>query len=234
MTQLSPAPGTEHSSNGDSAARPWKILIVDDHPLVRKGMTALISQEEDLEVCGESGEMDEALQLLGELQPDLAVVDISLKAGNGLELVKHAAASHPNVKMLVCSMHDESLFAERCLRAGASGYLNKEAASDQVIDAIRSIRGGKTFVSPQLAERLLSRIVGGGTADQSPIESLTDRELEVFGLIGQGLTTRQIAERLHLSYKTIESYRENIKAKLSLKNAAELNRHAVQWVLENG
>lgn len=197
-------------------------------------MATLISQEEDLTICGECAEMDEAIRFVREYEPELAIVDISLKTGNGLELIKHIAATHPEMKILVCSMHDESLFAERCLRAGASGYINKEAASDQVIDAIRAIRNGKTFVSPQLAERLLSRIVGGNPAHQSPIDSLTDRELEVFGLIGQGLTTRQIAERLHLSYKTIESYRENIKAKLSLKNAAELNRHAVQWTLENG
>lgn len=197
-------------------------------------MSALIAQEDDLEVCGECGDMEAARQLLDDLAPDVMIVDISLRTGNGLELVKHTVAAHPEVKMLICSMHDESLFAERCLRAGAAGYLNKEAASEQLINAIRTIREGKTFVSPQLAERLLNRIVGGGSAVRSPIESLTDREIEVFGLIGQGLTTRQIAERLSLSYKTIESYRENIKAKLSLKNAAELSRHAVQWVLENG
>ncbi|HWL10437.1 MAG TPA: response regulator transcription factor [Planctomicrobium sp.] len=216
------------------SSRPKSILIVDDHPLVRKGMATLISFEQDLTVVGETGEMAEAVRLTETLSPDLMVIDISLKTGNGLELVKQISAQHPEVKMLVCSMHDESLFAERCLRAGAGGYLNKEAASDQVINAIRTIFNGKTFVSPQLAERLLNRIVSGGSGELSPIETLTDRELEVFGLIGQGLTTRQIAERLHLSYKTIESYRENLKAKLSLKNAAELNRHAVQWVLENG
>ncbi len=210
------------------------ILIVDDHPLVRKGMVTLVSQEADLSVVGETDEMAEAVRLAEALTPDLMIIDISLKTGNGLELVKQITARHPSIKMLVCSMHDESLFAERCLRAGAEGYVNKEAASEQVINAIRTIFSGKTFVSPYLAERLLSRIVSGGSGDVSPIETLTDRELEVFGLIGQGLTTRQIAERLHLSYKTIESYRENLKAKLSLKNAAELNRHAVQWVLENG
>ncbi|SFI97965.1 DNA-binding response regulator, NarL/FixJ family, contains REC and HTH domains [Planctomicrobium piriforme] len=227
------AGGAENLPSPD-VERQWKILIVDDHPLVRKGMVTLISQEPDLKVVGEAAEMQDAAKLAGELEPDLMVIDISLRSGNGLELVKQITSANPRIKMLVCSMHDESLFAERCLRAGAGGYLNKEAASDQVIDAIRSILGGKTFVSPQLAERLLNRIVAGGNGDVSPIESLTDRELEVFGLIGQGLTTRQIAERLHLSYKTIESYRENLKAKLSLRNAAELNRHAVQWALENG
>jgi len=217
-----------------SPSTPKSILIVDDHPLVRKGLATLIGQEADLRVIGEASEMSEAVRMAGELLPDLMVIDISLKTGNGLELVKQISARHSDIKMLVCSMHDESLFAERCLRAGAGGYLNKEAASDQVVNAIRTVFSGKTYVSHQLAERLLNRIVAGGGNEQSPIETLTDRELEVFGLIGQGLTTRQIAERLHLSYKTIESYRENLKAKLSLKNAAELNRHAVQWVLENG
>lgn len=211
-----------------------KVLIVDDHPLVRKGMIALIAQEPDLVVCSETGEMEEAARLIREQNPDLMVIDISLKSGNGLELVKHTAATHPHIKMLVCSMHDEALFAERCLRAGAKGFLNKEAASSQVTVAIRTILDGKIYMSPQLSERLLNRVVTGGSSlEQSPLERLTDRELEVFGLIGQGLTTRQIADKLHLSYKTIESYRENIKAKLALKNAAELNRHAVQWALEN-
>ncbi|MCA8998204.1 MAG: response regulator transcription factor [Planctomycetaceae bacterium] len=217
----------------DQVGQPWRILLVDDHPLVRRGMAVLIAQEPDLNVCGETGEMDEAMRLVREHKPDMMIIDLSLKTGNGLELVKQVASAYPAVKMLVCSMHDETLFAERCLRAGAGGYLNKEAASERVVEAIRTVRSGKTFVSAELAERLLNRIVTGAPANQSPIESLTDRELEVFGLIGQGLTTRQIADRLHLSYKTIESYRENIKAKLSLKNAAELNRHAVQWVMEN-
>ncbi|WP_437228914.1 response regulator [Planctomicrobium sp. SH661] len=218
----------------DPVGHPWKILIVDDHPLVRKGMTALIQGENELQVVGESGEMDEALQFVDQLRPHLVIVDISLKSGNGLELIKQLSSAATGVKMLVCSMHDESLFAERCLRAGAGGYLNKEAACTSLLDAIRAVLDGKTYVSPQLAERLLNRIVGGGGDQRAPIETLTDRELEVFGLIGHGLTTRQISERLQLSYKTIESYRENIKAKLSLKNAAELNRHAVRWVLEKG
>ncbi len=218
----------------ESATKPWRLLIVDDHPLVRKGLAALIANEPDLEVCGESDEMADAISQMRKLEPDMIVVDISLKAGNGLELVKHIRSTHPHVKLLVCSMHDEALFAERCLRAGANGYLNKEAASERVIEAIRIIRSGKPFLSEELAERLLSRVVGGeDPLQQSPIESLTDRELEVFGLIGEGLTTRQIADSLHLSHKTIESYRENIKTKLGLKNAAELSRHAVQWAMEN-
>lgn len=217
-----------------SDAKPWQVLLVDDHPLMRKGMSALLTNEANYQIVGECGDMAQALQLVDQLTPDLVIVDISLKSGNGLELIKQLTSQHPEVKMLACSMHDESLFAERCLRAGASGYLNKEAAGDQLVEALNSIRSGKTYVSTELAERLLSRIVGGGMSPLAPIETLTDRELEVFDLIGHGLTTRQISERLQLSYKTIESYRENIKAKLSLKNASELNRHAVRWVLEKG
>lgn len=217
-----------------ASQRPWRILIVDDHPLVRAGLATLISAEADLEVCGESDELPTAMDQIRELQPDLVIVDISLKNGNGIELIKHIRSTHAQVKVLVCSMHDESLYAERCLRAGANGYLNKQAAGRNVIDAIRTIRSGKAFLSEALSDRLLSRVVGGDAALQhSPVDGLTDRELEVFGLIGQGLTTRQIAERLHLSHKTIESYRENIKGKLGLKNAAELSRHAVQWAMEN-
>ncbi|WP_437187990.1 response regulator transcription factor [Planctomicrobium sp. SH668] len=232
MGFTSAATGTELNHRPQPQA-PWTILIVDDHPLVRKGMTTLIGVESDLQVVGECAEMQEAIRLVGELHPSLVIVDISLKSGNGLELIKHLINNYPQVKMLVCSMHDESLFAERCLRAGAGGYLNKDAAASYLVTAIRSIREGRAFVSPAMSEKLLSRIVGGGASNQAPIETLTDRELEVFGLIGNGLTTRQISERLGLSYKTIESYRENIKAKLTLKNAAELNRHAVQWVLES-
>jgi DNA-binding NarL/FixJ family response regulator len=222
--------GTEPAQHGSTTD--WRILLVDDHPLVRKGISAVISQAEHLSVCGECGSVDEALPLIEQHHPDLAIIDISLKSGNGLDLVKQLAVSHPELQLLVCSMHDENLFAERCLRAGARGYVNKEAAGSELLDAIETVRSGKTFLSPQLTERLVQRMVNGGFPEQSPMESLTDRELEVFGLIGQGLTTRQIAERLGLSYKTIESYRENIKAKLLLKNAAELCRHAVQWVLE--
>jgi len=213
---------------------PLKILIVDDHPLVRKGFSALISQADDLVIVGESDDVDDALQQVGELRPDLVIVDLSLKTGNGLDLIKQLSQKFPHVKKLVCSIHGESLYAERCLRAGASGYLNKQLAGETVLEAIRTVQDGKTYLSPRLAEILLGRMVGSNSASQaSSIESLTDRELEVFGLIGQALTTRQISERLQLSYKTIESYRENIKAKLSLKNAAELNQHAVRWILEN-
>jgi DNA-binding NarL/FixJ family response regulator len=214
---------------------PARILIVDDHPIVRRGLAQLIGDEPDLEVCGEAGDVPEALRLVNETQPDLVLIDISLRDGNGIELIKQLKSRDEGLRMLVSSMHDESLFAERCLRAGAKGYISKEEAAEKVVGAIRTVLQGKIYLSAYLADNLLHRMIGGeDSLEHSPIDSLSDRELEVFGLIGQGLTTRKIAEKLHLSPKTVETYRENIKSKLNLKNAAELNRHAVQWALENG
>lgn len=219
------------TSRGSNLVR---VLIVDDHSLVRRGMVELLSHERDLTVCGEAADLPSAFRMLREARPDVAVVDITLNSGNGLELIKEIKACHPHVRIVVSSMHDESLFGERCLRAGAAGYVNKEEAAEKVVAAIRTVLAGRLYLSDQLAQRMLMRAVGqtdAGTA--SPLDSLTDRELEVFALIGQGLTTRQIAEKLDLSVKTIESYRENIKSKLDLKNAAELSLHAVHWTMEN-
>lgn len=216
-------------------SNPARILIVDDHPIVRRGLAQLIGDEADLEVCGEAGDVPEALRLVNDTQPDLVLIDISLRDGNGIELIKQLKSRDDGLRMLVSSMHDESLFAERCLRAGAKGYISKEEAAEKVVGAIRTVLQGKIYLSAYLADNLLHRMIGGeDSLEHSPIDSLSDRELEVFGLIGQGLTTRKIAEKLHLSPKTVETYRENIKSKLNLKNAAELNRHAVQWALENG
>ncbi len=217
----------------EQPGRKFQILLVDDHMLIRRGMTALIAQEDDLHICGEAGDLGEAMQLVRRLAPDLVIVDLTLTTGSGLELIKQIAAVRPETKMLVCSMHDEKLYAERCLRAGAHGYINKEAAGAQIVTAIRTILSGQPYVSKSLANQLLTRMIGGQQlVNESPMDALTDRQLEVFQLIGQGLSTREIAEKMHLSHKTIESYREQIKAKLSLKNASELNRHAVQWALE--
>lgn len=220
----------------DNVARPQKVarvLIVDDHSLVRRGMTDLLSHEPDLTVCGEAADVASAYRLIRELVPDVAVVDLTLNSGNGLELIKEIKASHPAVRIVVSSMHDESLFGERCLRAGAMAYVNKEEAAEKVVDAIRSVLAGNLYLSTQLAQRMLQRVVGQIEQASTPLDVLTDRELEVFAMIGQGLTTRQIAENLDLSIKTIEGYREGIKAKLNLKNSAELSRHAVHWSLEN-
>ena len=220
--------------NGTLTTNVAQILIVDDHPVVRDGLTLLISQEHDMEVCGQVEGLTEALQFYTRKQPDLLIIDISLKDGSGIELIKEIKARNPNAKMLVASMHDEALFAERALRAGAMGYINKSEGTDRVVDAIRQVLGGKITLSPRMTERMLHRSVGTSNGpERSPIEKLSDRELETFEMIGQGLTTRQIAARLHLSPKTVESYREHIKVKLNLENANELTRHAVQWVLEN-
>jgi DNA-binding NarL/FixJ family response regulator len=212
-----------------------KILIVDDHPIVREGLVARIIRQPDLTVCGEAEDVAGALELVRTAKPDLVIVDLSLKSSQGLDLIKKVAASAPSIKMLVSSMYDESLYAERALRAGAMGYVNKQEMSEKILDAIRCVLDGKIYLSPVMTERLLQRAVGSGSQiAPSPVESLSDRELEVFKMIGKGRTTRQIAAELHLSVKTIETHRENIKGKLNVPNSIELSREAVQWVMENG
>lgn len=212
-----------------------RILIVDDHPLVCRGLGQLIDDEPGMELAGHASESAEAMRLVEQEKPNLVVVDISLKDSNGLELVKQIKARFPSVKMLVSSMHDESLYAERALRAGAMGYISKQEAGDEMIAGIKRVLGGKVYLSNRVADRILHRVVDGEEKlDRSPIDNLSDRELEVFELIGKGLTTRQIAKKLHLSPKTIETHREHIKVKLALKNSNELVRHAVKWQLEQG
>ncbi len=213
--------------------RTYKILIVDDHPIVRHGMVQLIASEPDLEICGQASDAGEALDLIKATHPDLVIVDISLQGVNGIELIKQVKAIDNSIRMLVASMHDESLFAERALRAGAMGYINKEVAGDEVVEAIRQILKGKVYLSARMADHMLHRVVDGNEElTQSSIESLSDRELQVFELIGKGLSTREVAKKLHLSPKTVETYREHIKTKLNLKNSNELVRHAVKWELD--
>ncbi len=212
-----------------------KILIVDDHPMMRKGLAVQISSEPELEVCGEADNVAAALRLVDELYPALVIVDISLKTGNGIDLVKRIRARHPKMKMLVNSMYDESVYAERALQAGALGYLNKQTAEKTLIEAIRTILADKTYLSPEMSDRILKSRVGRTIeSGKSPIESLSDRELEVLTLIGQGNPTGVIAKKLHLSVHTIDTYREKLKIKLDLATGAELNRYATLWVLENG
>jgi DNA-binding NarL/FixJ family response regulator len=214
---------------------PARILIVDDHPMVRDGLAAQISSESDLAVCGEADDVDAALRLVGELNPDLMIIDISLKTGHGIQLVKEIRARHPKMKMLVNSMYEEAVYAERSLQAGALGYINKQTAREKVIEAIRTVLEGKTYLSPEMTDRILKRQIGGMIKPgESPIESLSNRELEVLTLIGGGQTTGSIAGQLHLSVHTIDTYREKLKTKLNLANSAELNRYAAQWILENG
>jgi DNA-binding NarL/FixJ family response regulator len=208
-----------------------RVLLVDDHPVVRQGLAQLINGESDMEVCGQAESASEALKAIKQDEPDAAVVDISLKDSNGIELIKDLKVRHPQLPVLVLSMHDESFYAERCLRAGARGYITKEEAIETVLTAIRRVLSGDLYLSENMASKMLSVFVSGGrSAAGSDVERLSDRELEVFELIGLGYQTREVAERLHLSVKTIDSHRANIKRKLGLANATELLQHAIQWV----
>jgi DNA-binding NarL/FixJ family response regulator len=207
-----------------------RILLVDDHPIVRQGLAELIDHQKDLMVCGTAEEVHQALDQIAALGPDLVVVDISLKSSNGIELLKDIKVRHPKLPVLMLSMHDETLYAVRALRAGASGYIMKQEATDNVLTAIRQVLAGEIYLSERMEKKMMQQLVGGRSARTgSPLEDLSDRELEVFNLIGQGHGTRQIAEELHLSIKTIESHRAHIKEKLKLKNATELVQHAIQW-----
>ena len=207
-----------------------KILIVDDHPIVRQGLAELINHEDDLEVCGQAEDAHQAMQAIKELDPDMAIVDISLKETSGMELIKDIKVQYPNLAVLALSMHDESLYAERALRAGAKGYVMNAEATENVVAAIRKILNGQIYVSDRMAAKMVRKLVGGSPdSGESAVERLSDRELEVFNLIGQGFGTRQIAERLHLSIKTIETYREHLKEKLNLADASELLQYAIQW-----
>jgi DNA-binding NarL/FixJ family response regulator len=213
---------------------PAKILIVDDHPLVREGLALRISLHSDLKVCGEAETEDEALALVKQTSPDLVLIDISLKSGHGIELIKRVRSLDATINMLVISGFQESLYAERAFRAGALGYLNKQESNEKMIEAIRTVLAGERFLSPEITSRLVEQALGASDVSKTPIERLTDRELEIFRMIGEGLTTGAIAEQLFLSTHTIDTHRENIKRKLAVSNAAELSRAAVQWLLENG
>lgn len=212
-----------------------RILIVDDHPLVRSGFVQLISDEPDLAVCGEAADEAQALQLVATTTPDLVIIDLSLAGGSGINLIERIKAHYGEVCMLVVSMHDESLFAERVLTAGALGYLNKQEAPSNIIRAIRRVLAGRVYLSDKLTERLLDSLTGMAKAPgQSPMQRLSNRELEVFELIGRGMTTGKIADHLQLSTKTIETHRENIKKKLGLASGQELTRRAMHWLIERG
>lgn len=213
-------------------ANPARILIIDDHPIVRRGLAGLINEADDLTVCGEADSLTQGLTQLRELKPSLALVDLSLGDGHGLELIKQARAEGLTTRLLVVSMMDESLYADRVLRAGAEGYLRKEEATENIVTAIREVLIGKVYLSATATARVLNQVATKDGVEKTPIETLSDRELEVFELLGSGLSSREIAERLELSVKTVETYREKIKAKLSLKNGTELTRHAIHFVME--
>jgi len=208
-----------------------RIVIVDDHPIVRKGLTELINQQPGMVVCGESDTADGGLARIRQEHPDVAIVDLSLGLDSGLSLVKALNASLPDVRLLILSMHDETLHAERALRAGAHGYVMKDQAAGQLITAIRSVADGKTYVSQAVSDRIVARVTDRGSVRDglAPTERLTDREREVMALIGQGLDTRTIALHLDLSGKTVETYKARIKEKLALKTGHELIRAAIEW-----
>jgi DNA-binding NarL/FixJ family response regulator len=208
-----------------------KVFLVDDHPLVREWLSQLIQQESDMEVCGEAEDVAEAVNKIEQLRPDIVVADISLKKSHGLELVKDLQVRLPELPVLVLSMHDESLYAERVLRAGAKGYITKQEATKKILLAIRQVLSGQIYVSEKMATRMLHKLVLGRNQETtSPVERLTDRELEVFQLIGRGQGTRRIADELHLGVKTVESYRARIKEKLKLEDGTQLLQQAIQWV----
>jgi DNA-binding NarL/FixJ family response regulator len=219
---------------GKLKADKYKLLIVDDHPIVRHGLGELIARQPDLEMCGEAANVSEALRQVESKRPDLAIVDISLEGESGIELIEKIKALYPEVKVLVSSMHDEKTYASRSLRAGALGYINKRESIRKVIEAVRQILRGEVYLSPQMASRLLHRAALGEPIDPHPLDTLSNRELEVFEMVGQGMTTQQIARKLHLSPRTVETHRKKIKTKLNLQNSAQLSRAAFQWVQEGG
>ena len=205
---------------------------MDDHPIVRQGLGLLINREPDLVVCGEAEDAPSALQRMASAQPDLMVIDISLEGPDGLELLKTIRLKEPILPVLILSMHDESTYAERSLRAGANGYIMKQEATERVLVAIRRILEGKVYLSERLTNKMLEQFVhGAGSSKNNPLMTLSDRELEVYRLIGAGHSTRQIADELHVSVKTVESYQAHIKEKLSLRNARELVQHAIESTL---
>lgn len=207
------------------------VFIVDDHPIVREGLAELINREKDLHVCGQAESGEQAMDAAFRLKPDIFVIDLSLQDVSGLSLIKDLRGRSVEAPILVLSMHDENLYAERALRAGAQGYIMKREAPTKVIDAIRLVLKGEVYLSTELAARVMQRLVGSrGPAEIPSVTRLSDRELEVYSLIGQGLKTREIAGKLNLSVKTIETYREHIKEKLGLRNATELVQSAIKWV----
>jgi len=209
-----------------------RVIVVDDHPIVRQGLTQMINRDGDLIVCGEAEEARSALQAIATLSPDIVVIDISLNGPSGLEILKTIRQTDPALRVLILSMHDEMVYAERALRAGANGYIMKQEATEMVLVAIRRILGGEVYVSNRVANRMLRQLVGGAPSSRkSPVDDLTDRELEVFRLIGEGHGTRQISDELHLSVKTVETYQSHIKEKMGLRNARELVQYAIQWAI---
>jgi DNA-binding NarL/FixJ family response regulator len=206
-----------------------RVLIIDDHPMIRRGLRDMLDDDPVVEVCGEAADTAEALEQVRKLRPDLAIIDVSLPSGSGVELAKQIRALNRGIRMLFLSMHDDAVFAERALRAGALGYVNKVRPGAELLEAVHKVARGEIALSPPMADRLMRRAVGAAPEPAGGVGSLTDRELEVFELIGRGLSTRAIADRLCLSVKTIETHREHMKTKLGVGSGADLNHLAAQW-----
>lgn len=220
-----------HTRRPLTSAAVKRLLLVDDHPIMRHGLAQLIRAEEGLEVCGEAGTARDGLAAVTELQPDLAVIDLTLPDKNGLELLKDIQALHPGMLCLVLSMHDEDMYCERALRAGARGYIMKEAAADHLITAVRKVLAGGIYASDKMAARMMEQVASGRVpTTATPLAALTDREIEVLELIGKGVPTKNIAARLSISTRTVEAHRAHIKGKLHITDGAALVRYAVQWV----
>jgi len=227
-----PSPDMAASGGHGKTAR---ILLVDDHPMVRERLAEVIQREADLVVCGEAEDRIRAMELIASTRPHLAIVDLTLKRSHGLDLIKDIRSQHPEVAILVVSMHDESLHAERVMRAGARGYITKQEATKKIMLAIRAILNGDAYLSERMATQIAAAAVGGARARPAlPIDQLSDRELRVFEMIGQGYGTRRIAEELHLDMRTIETYRARIKDKLNLKDANDLLQYAIRWMQSGG
>lgn len=208
--------------------RKTKVLIVDDHPIVREGLASLINGEPDLMVCGEAEDVPSGLSAVRKLKPDIVIVDISLNGRSGLDLIKDIRLHRPDLPILVLSVHDESAYAERALRAGANGYIMKEEAAGSVVSAMRRVLNGEVYLSSEMSSRVLKRVVKG--APRIPLNCLTDRELDIYRLIGRGLGVKQVAEELSLSRKTVETYRARIREKLGMPTSNDLLQHAIQWM----
>ncbi len=220
----------ESSKPASKAAKPKRIVVVDDHPLFRKGLEQLINSSDDaFSICGEAGDAAEGMSVIRQLKPDLVIVDLSLPGANGIELIKNIRAEFQKLPVLILSMHDESLYALRALRAGAQGYVMKQEALENVVNAIREVLAGRPYLSHEMSAKLITNFASG-SSQVNPTDKLSDRELEILELIGKGRDVREIAQALHISAKTVETHRAHIKEKLNLKNARQVTRFAVQWL----
>ena len=225
---------TTYDSGTAAVALRRRVLIVDDHPIVRQGLKRMIETESDLEVCGEAATEAQARRAIRELNPDIVIVDLALQEGDGLELVRDVHAHHPDVPMLVLSMHDEAIYAERLLSEGASGYIMKQAAADQLLNALRTVLSGEIYLSEALSHTARGRAAAPGASASNPVERLTNRELQVLNLVGRGVSSREIAAELGLSVKTVESHRQSVKRKLNLTTNAQLLQYAMNWFAAAG